>query len=81
VKADLCSLSTNPYFLFLSSRPPPRRWKDPPGIGIPQPPGAYRCGQNKQAEDLISSIDTPLFFAPLLLGNLLLMRLDAGFDH
>src|SRR6185312_12492482 len=68
-------------FLSLSSRPPPPWWKDPPGIGIPQPPSAYRCGQNKQAEDLISSIDAPLFFAPLLLGNLLLMRLDAAFDH
>ena len=48
---------------------------------MPEPPGAnYRC-KNEQAEDLVAAEEACLLVAPLLLGSLLLMRLDAGFYH
>jgi len=46
-----------------------------------QPPEADRGGENHQSEDLVTPERVPLPLARLLLGDLLVIRLDAGFDH
>ncbi len=48
---------------------------------MPQPPGADHRRQNQQPENLIPPEDAPLRFAPFLLGDLLLVRLDESFSH
>ena len=40
-----------------------------------------RRGDDQQAEDLVAPEGAPLFGAPLVFGDLLLIRLDAAFDH
>ncbi len=46
-----------------------------------EPPNKDHRRNNKQAEGLVAMECAPLFFAPLLLGHLLLIRLDAAFNH
>ena len=46
-----------------------------------EPPDQYRCRDDEQAEDLISTEGAPLEFAPFVFGDLLVVRLDAAFNH
>jgi hypothetical protein len=46
-----------------------------------EPPDENDGRHNDQAEGLVAPECAPLFFAPLLLGNLLQIWLDAAFDH
>jgi len=48
---------------------------------VEEPPDAGGRSEDEQADDLIAPVDAPLPVAPLLLGDLLLVRLDAGFNH
>lgn len=46
-----------------------------------KPPHQYGRRYDEHPEDLITPKCTPLNLAPLLLGNLLIVRLDAAFNH
>jgi hypothetical protein len=48
---------------------------------MPDPPGADHHRQNQQSQNLITPEDAPLRFAPFLLGDLLLVRLDEASSH
>lgn len=64
-----------------SSRPPPARREDPFGVCVEEPPDQYRCSDDEHAEDLVAAEGAPLDLAPFVFGDLLIMRLDAAFDH
>lgn len=46
-----------------------------------EPPGKNRRGDHEQAKDLVADSEPSLLSSPLLLGDLLGMRLDAGLYH
>ena len=46
-----------------------------------EPPEQYRCRDDEHAEDLIAAEGAPLDLAPFVFGDLLVVRLDAAFDH
>jgi len=46
-----------------------------------EPPDQYRRRDDEQSEDLIAAKGAALNFAPLVLGDLLTVRLDAAFNH
>jgi len=46
-----------------------------------QPINKNRRGDNEQPEHLIPPEDARLLGAPILFGNLLIVRLDAGLNH
>ena len=46
-----------------------------------EPPDQYRCGDDQHAEDLVAAKGAPLDLAPFVFGDLLVVRLDAAFDH
>jgi hypothetical protein len=48
---------------------------------VEETPEENESRNQNQAEGLITAIETALGFARLLLGELLKMRLDAGFNH
>jgi len=46
-----------------------------------EPPDEDGCGDDEQAEGLIAAEEAALFGAALVFGQLLLVGLDAAFDH
>ena len=46
-----------------------------------EPPDQYRRRNNQQPKHLVAPKRTPLNIAPLVFGNLLLVRLDPAFNH
>jgi hypothetical protein len=46
-----------------------------------KPPETDRSGENQQSEDLVTPEGTRLLLARFFLGDLLVMRLDAGADQ
>ena len=46
-----------------------------------EPPHQYRRRDDEHAEDLVAAKRMSLDLPPFLLGDLLLMRLDAAFNH
>jgi len=46
-----------------------------------EPPHQYHRRNDEHAEDLVAAKGTPLKFASLVFGDLLIVRLDAAFNH
>ena len=46
-----------------------------------EPPDQYRSCNDQHAEDLIASKCASLDFSPFVFGDLLIVRLDAAFNH
>jgi hypothetical protein len=60
---------------------PPAGREYPPWVGVEEPPDENRGGNDEQAEGLVAAEEAALFGAALVRGQLLLVGLDAAFDH
>ena len=65
----------------MDSWTPPAGREDPVGVGVEERPDEDRRRHQQHAEDLISPITPCLLGAPSLFGDLLAIRLDAGFNQ
>ena len=63
----------------MDSWAPPAGRKDPFGIGVEECPDEHRRRHQQQAEHLVATVPPCLLGTPRIFGDLLAMRLDAGF--